>query len=66
MITALHVVGDESISYDKVKNTLLNDVDRAKDSKSSEDAFSAKRGLHHKGKHQWNNEKKSKVQVFKG
>ena len=44
---------------------LLNDVDRTKDSKSSEDAFSAKRDLHHKGKHQWNNEK-SKVQVFKG
>ena len=64
LITALDAVGDENISYDKVKNMLLNDVDRTKDSRSSEDAFSAKRGLHHKGKHNWNNEKKNKV--FKG
>ena len=40
LITALDAVGDENISYDKVKNMLLNDVDRTKDSNSSEDVFS--------------------------
>ena len=40
LITATDAVGDENISYDKLKNILLNDVDRSKDSRSSEDAFS--------------------------
>ena len=65
-ITALDAVGDENISYDKVKNMLLNHVDRTKDSRSPEDAFSAKRCLRHKAKHSWNNEKKNEVQIFKG
>ena len=42
LITALDAVGDENISYEKVKNMLLNDVDRTSDSKTAEDAFSAK------------------------
>ena len=41
IITALDAVGDESISFEKVKNMLLNDIDRSTDVKSSEDAFAA-------------------------
>ena len=44
IITALDAIGDESISYEKVKNMLLNDVDRSHDAKNCEDAFSARRG----------------------
>ena len=67
LIIALDAVGDENISYEKVKNMLLNDVDRTSDSKTAEDAFSAKRGWPGKGKqHNWNNDKKNKVKVFKG
>ena len=65
LITALDAVGDENISYEKVKNMLLNYVDRTSDSKTAEDAFSAKRGWPGKGKqHNWNNDKKNKVKVF--
>ena len=67
LITALDAVGDENISYEKVKNMLLNYVDCTSDSKTAEDAFSAKRGWPGKGKqHNWNNDKKNKVKVFKG
>ena len=48
LITALDVVGEAQLSYEKVKNMILNDEDRASDTKltkeHSEDAFSAQRG----------------------
>lgn len=44
LITALDAVGEADLSYEKVKNMLLNDVDRSKDAKNSENAFSARRG----------------------
>ena len=48
LITALDVVGEGQLSYEKVKNMILNDEDRASDTKltkeHSEDAFSAQRG----------------------
>ncbi len=43
IITALDAIGDESISYEKVKNMLLNDIDLSIDAKSSEDAFAVGR-----------------------
>lgn len=43
-ITALDAIGEADLSYEKVKNVLLNDVDRGKDAKNSENAFSARRG----------------------
>ena len=45
LITALDAVGDESLSYEKVKNMLLDDFNRNVDAKASEteNAFSAKR-----------------------
>ena len=41
LITALDAVGEADLSYEKVKNMLLNDVDRSKDTKNSKNAFSA-------------------------
>lgn len=66
LITALDAVDDENISYEKVKNMLLNDVDRTSDSKTAEDAFSAKRGWGQRGKQYNRNDKKNNVPVFKG
>ena len=43
LITVHHAVGDESISYEKVNNMLLNDIDHNVDAKASENAFAAKR-----------------------
>ena len=40
LITALDAVNEVSLSYEKVKGMLLNDVDRTTDAKTSEDAFS--------------------------
>ena len=34
-ITALDAVGEADLSYEKVENVLLNDVDRGKDAKNS-------------------------------
>ena len=48
LITALDAVGEADLSYEKVKNMLLNDVDRSKDAKNSENAFSARRGKFNK------------------
>ena len=44
LITAQDAVGEGELSYEKVKNILLNEVDRIKDLKNSEDAFSMRRG----------------------
>ena len=45
LITALDVVGEAELSYEKVKNMILNDEDRANDTKvHNEDAFTAQRG----------------------
>ena len=46
LITALDAVGEDNLSYEKVKAMLLNDADRANDTKSKkcEDAFSVQRG----------------------
>ena len=43
LITALDAVGEDSLSYEKVKAMLLNDVDRATDTKKCEDAFTVNR-----------------------
>ena len=45
LITALDAA---DLSYEKVKNMLLNDVDRSKDTKNSENAFSARCGKFNK------------------
>ncbi|CAB4029134.1 RNA-dependent DNA polymerase [Paramuricea clavata] len=50
LITALDAVGENNLSYEKVKGMLLNDVDRKSDMKKNEDAFSAQRGFSAKGK----------------
>jgi hypothetical protein len=44
LITALDAVGEDNISFEKVKGILLNDNDRWKDAKKYEDAFSIQRG----------------------
>ena len=45
LITALDAVGEADLSYEKVKNMILNDEDRANDVKNQkEDAFTAQRG----------------------
>ena len=44
LITALDAVGEGDLSYEKIKNMLLNEVDRSKYLKNSEDAFSMRRG----------------------
>jgi len=45
LITALDVVGETELSYEKVKNMILNDEDRANGTKvHNEDAFTAQRG----------------------
>jgi hypothetical protein len=43
LITALDAVGEDNLSYEKVKAMLLNDVDRATDTKKCEDAFTVNR-----------------------
>ena len=47
LITALDAVGEDNLSFDKVKEMLLNDNDRMCDAKKQEDAFSARRGNTH-------------------
>ena len=51
LITALDAVGEDNLSFEKVKDMLLNDADRSLDTfyaKKSEDAFSARRSMGHK------------------
>ena len=43
LITALDAVGEEKVTFEKVKSMLLNDADRISDSKKIEDAYSAQR-----------------------
>ena len=51
LITTLDAVGDENISYEKVKSMLLNDFDRTNNSKSVEDVFLQKEiGIEEKNK----------------
>jgi hypothetical protein len=59
LITALDALGDENVSYEKVKNMLLNYIDRSSDAKGSDDAFAASRVWNKKGQHNgnWNKEK---------
>lgn len=49
LITALDAVGEDQLSFEKVKGMLLNDVDRSFDgtfgTRKSEDAFSARRSM---------------------
>jgi hypothetical protein len=49
LITTLDAVGEEKITFEKVKAMLLNDADRITDSKKMEDAYSAQR---------WNNRRR--------
>ena len=58
LITALDAVGDDNLSFDKVKNMLLNDVDRTNTSsqRNPDGAFAAGRNF----------QKKGKQNVFKG
>ena len=51
LITALDAVGEDNLSFEKVKGMLLNDADRSFDTfyaRKSEDAFSARRSMGHK------------------
>ena len=50
LITALDAVGEDNLSFEKVKGMLQNDADRMSDTKKAEDAFSAQRGFARKGK----------------
>ena len=50
LISALEAVGDEKLSYDKVKNMLLNDIERSVDAKAQDNAYAARR---------WNKKEKS-------
>ena len=43
LISALDAVGDEKLSYDKVKNMLLNDIERSVDAKAQDNAYAARR-----------------------
>jgi hypothetical protein len=64
LITALDVVGEAELSYEKVKNMILNDEDQASDTKltkeHSEDAFSAQRGKFRNTKQRGNTDNRSK------
>ena len=44
LMTAFDAAGEGDLSYEKVKNMVLNEVDRSKDSKNREDAFSMRKG----------------------
>ena len=48
LITALDAVGEEKVTFEKVKSMLLNDADRISDSKKIEDAYSAQRRYNRK------------------
>ena len=48
LITALDAVGEEKVTFEKVKSMLLNDADRVSDSKKIEDAYSAQRRYNRK------------------
>ena len=48
LITALDAVGEEEVTFEKVKSMLLNDADRISDSKKIEDAYSAQRRYNRK------------------
>ena len=69
LITALDAVGEGTLSYEKVKNMLLNQVDRSKDSRSSEDAFSMRKGKFYKNKQskfESGNTSPNKEKIFRG
>ena len=61
LITALDAIGEDNLSFEKVKGMLLNDADRMSDTRKVEDAFSVHRGTCGKGKRwpQHNNFQKS-------
>jgi hypothetical protein len=61
LVTALDAVGEGELSYEKVKNMLLNDVDRSNDTKNCEDAFSARRGKFGKYGKSWYGSGNTKV-----
>ena len=46
---ALVAVGEENVTFEKVKAMLLNDADRISDSKKVEDAYSAQQSRHRNG-----------------
>eukprot|EP00112_Aurelia_sp_Birch-Aquarium-sp1_P017253 Seg3981.3 transcript_id=Seg3981.3/GoldUCD/mRNA.D3Y31 product="Retrovirus-related Pol polyprotein from transposon TNT 1-94" pseudo=true protein_id=Seg3981.3/GoldUCD/D3Y31 len=51
LITALDAVGEDNLSFEKVKGMLLNDADRSLDTlyaRKPEDAFSARRSVGHR------------------
>ena len=58
LITALDAVGEDNISFEKVKGMLLNDNDRWKDAKKCKDAFSIQRGNGKQSRGGGNQEKK--------
>ena len=62
-------MGEGDLSYEKVKNMLLNDVDRKSDAKNSEDAFSMRRGKfykHKKSKFESGSTSPNNEKVFRG
>ena len=61
--------GEGDLSYEKVKNMQLNEVDRSTDSKNSEDAFSMRRGFNYKHKNskfESGHTNPTKEKVFRG
>ena len=48
LITALDAVGEEKVTFEKVKSMLLNDANRISDSKKIEDAYPAQRRYNRK------------------
>ena len=61
LITALDAVGEADLSYEKVKNMILNDEDRANDTKAhNEDAFTAQREKSKLQNRRGNNENRNK------
>ena len=52
LITALDAVGEDKVTFEKVKSMLLNDADRFSDSKKIEDAYSAQR-THNRKRGEW-------------
>ena len=69
-ITAHDAVGEKDLSYEKVENMLLNEVNRSKALKNSEDAFSMRSGKsnykHKNSKLESGNASSNKEKVFRG
>ena len=57
LITALDAVGEDTLTFQKIKRILLNDADRISDTKKDEDAYTVQRPAKGKG---WKPKEQSK------